>query len=254
MKFIVSLTAAILLLLAKTSNGRSLQRTIRAPDLPINKFNLGMIDTCTTPELSICRDYVDYQIPGVLAEPRFVAIKESVISAAYNITASQLQDGHNSTLCAQAFLELECRNQFPRCTQDAQGVLSVVFSDAGCDKLTNQCSDTQAARFVTEGYCSLNTTVPLGQCKHTSEYTGYEFCNGVSGWQDWYITDWMHLYLRRNEDQISAFKTAGFGAINPQCIPKFVEFSCTSVGRCWDQGRQAELIPSRKDCNDLVNW
>ena len=196
---------------------------------------------------------MNYQVPGVLAEPRFVAIKESVIMAAYTITKNEEQPGHNSTLCAQAFLELECRNQFPRCEQDAQGVRSVIFSDRGCDKLMNQCSPSLASRFAVEGYCSLNTTVSLGQCKRTSEYTGYQFCNAVSGWQDWYITDWMHLYLQRNEQQISAFKVSIFGE-NPQCVQRFVQFSCTRVGRCWDQGKQAELIPSREDCNHVVNW
>ena len=254
MKFVVSLTIVLtaVLLLCKTSFGKPLERRPRAIEQP-NSYDLGPVDVCATPTLTVCGDYIDYQVPGVLAEPRLVAIKEATILAAYEVTEKEIQVGYNSTLCAQAFLQLECRNQFPRCEQDSHGVRSVSFTDRDCSSLMSQCSPSLANKFAAEGYCSLNSTVPLGQCKRTTEYSGYQFCNAVEGWSDWYITDWMHLYLQRIEEQISEFKVSAYGT-SDVCVQRFVRFSCQSVGRCWDQGRRAELIPSQKDCNNVVNW
>ena len=254
MKLIVSLIIALTaVLLRKTSFGKPLERRPRAIE-QLNSYDLGRVDVCATPNLTVCGGYIDHQVPGVLAEPRLVAIREGTTLANYKVTEAQTQAGYNSTLCAQAFLQLECRNQFPRCEQDSHGVRSVSFTDRDCrGSLMSQCSPSLANKFAAEGYCSLNSTVPLGQCKRTTEYSGYQFCNTVEGWSDWYITDWMHLYLQRIEKQISEFKVSAYGT-SGVCVQRFIRFSCQSVGRCWDQGRRAELIPSQKDCNNVVNW
>lgn len=241
-----------LLLFSKSTTGRPhLQH--RAPNTAENQYDLGVLNTCVTPRLNACSKYVDYQVPGVLADQRMVAIKEATIMASYNVIRAELQNGYNSTNCAEAFRELECHNQFPRCSDDSEGARKVSFSDRSCQKLTTQCAPSLANRFATEGYCSLNTTVPLEQCKRTSEYSGHHICNTVTGWSDWYITDWMHLYLQKIEQQIAAFRTSNYGD-STTCVQRYIEFQCQSVGRCWDQGRRAELIPSRTGCNNVVNW
>ena len=242
-----------LLLLSKSTIGRPhVQHRVLTAE---NQYDLGVLNTCATPRLSACSKYVDYQVPGVLADQRIVTIKEATIMAIYNVTKAELQSGYNSTKCAEALLELECHNQFPRCVDDSEGVHKVSFSDRSCQKLMAQCAPSLASRFATEGYCSLNTTVPLEQCKRTSDYSGYQFCNTVTGWSDWYITDWMHLYLQKIEQQIAAFKMSVYGESRySRCVQRYIEFQCQSVGRCWDQGRRAELIPSHSDCDNVVNW
>lgn len=216
-----------------------------------NPYDLGLIDQCVTPKLSACSKYVDYNVPGVVAQQ--VVIKEATIMAVYNQTKNEPQMNFDAEACAEAYLKMECRNQFPRCVEMENGQRHVSFTDESCSEITEKCTPSLASRLIQEGHCSLNSTVPIHQCKRVSEYTGYRFCNGVPGFDMWYITDWMHLYLMKVEMEIAAFQSTAFGQ-NEECVHRYTQFKCQSVGRCWDQGARAETISSQDTCGNVLKW
>lgn len=232
-----------------------------------NPIDLGILESCRIPaegEMGVCGKFVDYSVPSTLLNPLTLSNTLLYASTAYSQTSSLQQvDGYDSDKCAEAQLKYLCGVYFPKCDSSTNQLLAEFSFDSCFQEITSKCSPTMGGQLFNDGICLINsTTVSAAKCRPSSEYelkSEKGFCSAaVAGWSDVYLTDLMHVQLQQAEDLILNYKN-GFSFLLSKsaadvCTQAFARMTCESVGKCWDQGKRAEMSATREDCEFFWGW
>lgn len=226
------------------------QVSLACPVAVNNPLNLGYVNSCV-PGVNIsteCDDVIDWYIPEPIVS--LASIKDAFISGILD----QLQslEGEN---CLNGIRQALCFIEYPRCLVNSSQVDTAIqqddclamFSSLQCN---SQLRGNQFCSFFIQG-------VTLDQCRTIEEYSityshNLIYCSELgSDWMGNYVTEWMFAYIRDIDKEIGLF----ISLFDANCRQKYISFQCNSIGRCWNQGTQVELVVNQSDCLEVRdNW
>lgn len=235
-----------------------------------NPVDLGSLHRCNKPQASkidmgVCSKYVDYSVPVTLLNPLSLSNTLFYISSTYyNIYSNEQFNGYDSTECAEVVLKYMCSLYFPKCEGSTDQLMAEFLLDNCDQEIRSKCASKIGDKLLSDGgICYIDATnVTAAKCKRSSEYTfrkGEGFCSSeVTGWSDVYLTDLMYVQLQQVERLIEGnwrsfnLTFTNNGAKAKRCTQNYAKLACRSVGKCWDQGRRAEMTATKEDCNRFV--
>ena len=212
-----------------------------------NPLDIGAIRSCVRYQSSIngeCDDHIDYFIPESVAN--LTAIKDAFIKGVI-MQNKVVNDKGN---CSLRLRKLLCAGEYPQCIEGEEKV-NVILPE-NCTQFLNTCSGVQ------EHYCDFATVnLTLGQCKTIETLTtennhSFKQCDRLETWTSDYITEWMFNYLKKIDEDVEI--TLQNIEMSEECQLKYIEFKCSSLGRCWDNGNRIELTTNKTDCLFIRNW
>ena len=225
-------------------------------EIPDNAFDIGPIDSCIVPtpeQLPTCSQYITYPVPAALLSEKAASIREKAVYGAHrNALSLEENSGSSSTasVCASTIEEIECYQQFPACVDNAT---MVRFNTTNCEnQVVSSCSSTTADTLKISCGSNKDVDVPLSTCRPVTESSTYQYqyCNKLQGWSSIYVTEWMHILLQEEENDIESLSVI----VPNLCSSLYTELKCGGVGRCWDQGRRMELNATRELCESVIYW
>lgn len=206
-----------------------------------NPLDIGAIRSCVRYQGSICD--IDYFIPESVAN--LTAIKDAFIEGIIN-----QNEAANNEECSHRLCKLLCAEEYPQCVEEEDKV-NVILPET-CTQFLNTCSG------VEEHFCDFATVnLTLGQCKTIETLTAennhsFKKCDRLETWTSDYITEWMFNYLKRVDEDVEI--TLQNIPMSEECQLKYIEFKCSSLGRCWDDGNRIELTTNKTDCLFIRNY
>lgn len=212
-----------------------------------NAFDIGPIDECIVPtpeQLPECHQYVDYAVPAALLATTSRSIKEKQVSGAVDRVPDP---------CSELARRYQCRLQFPKCTDEG---VQFTNDEAECTAALEMCSDGNM-EYAYDHLCGPSIEVSQSTCTSVSTVIpDTDYCQQLSGWSDWYVTEWAAVLLREAERDIDGVNEfLSFQSdIQAACVPLYSQLRCGGVGKCWSQGNRLELNATREVCVKFFDW
>ena len=206
------------------------------------RFDAGPVNSCEIPATNFCS--VDYSVPTSVA--RLTLVIEEEIRNIYE------RDRANGLECAQALRDIRCAQRFPRCSADNT---QVTVSSLNCTKMISVCPRAIQMMLQAEGFCTLNSTSVIGECKAVTEY-GYQFRHCPMGSSNnWHVTRWMHDIMVHADVQLAAQFNGTLGNADPECRRMYATYLCQFMGRCTSHlAPRVEVVNTYEMCEDVINW
>ena len=207
------------------------------------RFDAGLVNSCEIPAANFCS--VDYSVPTSVA--RLTLVIEEEIRNRYK------EDKAGKGLeCAQALRDIRCAQRFPQCSADST---QVTLSSLNCAERMSVCSGNIQTMLQEEGFCTLNGTSVIGECRPVTEY-GYQFRHCPMSSDSWYVTRWMHDVMRHADVKLTAqFNGSTLGSTNPECRRKYATYFCQFMGRCTSHEEpRVEVVNTYEMCEEAINW
>ena len=210
---------------------------------PPARFDAGPVNSCEIPATNFCS--IDYSVPTSVARSLTLVIEEEIRNQ-YEM------DKVNGPECAQALRDIRCAQRFPRCSADNT---QVTVSSLNCTKMISVCPSDIQTMLQAEGFCTLNSTSVIGECKAVAEY-GYQFRQCPMGSSNnWYVTRWMHDVMVHADVQLAAQFNGTLRNTNPECKRKYATYFCQFMGRCTSHVQpRVEVVNTYEMCEDVINW
>ena len=205
------------------------------------RFDAGLVNSCEIPAANFCS--VDYSVPTSVA--RLTLVIEEEIRNQYE------EDKERGLECAQALRDIRCAQRFPRCSADNT---QVTLSSLNCTERISLCPSEIRTMLQAEGFCTLNGTSVIGECRPVTEY-GYQFQHCPIGSSDsWYVTRWMHDVMVHTDVQLAA-QFDGILGNNPECRRRYATYFCQFMGRCTSHEEpRVEVVNTYETCEEVINW
>ena len=227
------------------------------PTVVQNPLSIGRVDNCVSPRTNIsteCQGIITWDVPEAMSS--LSSIKDAYIRG----ILEQIDGGAEDEACTNGIRHMLCIVEYPRCLMNISQVDTAISREEDCRDRLSSCTSSRQV------FCDFLITdgVALDKCRTIDDYAitynyNFTFCNRLTSpdWLNTYVTEWMFLYLINIDEEIKKIDDKNLLTFprNTDCEQRYLFFKCNSIGRCWNQGTQIELIVNQSDCEVVrSNW